>query len=238
MNNNEILLTPAALLDFLRQIDELADKDISVNDTGSALNITIGDSSYSIDFSQAEEVEVPNEVVDEVAEINENTYEEIDDVEYTEVSDEEEVIEGSSRSGYSFGGASFYNKIPDDLCRRVKNIDNADVEDKQSIILDFCNYVIANSDSKAMCDEAEKLSDMLYYTKPEDKDYVSIISDADDDFSEFLDKWEFGNYIWDEWEDSSEVVEGGIIKEVLKTLAVGGMVRLAGKVLGDDFKGK
>lgn len=124
MDNNEILLTPAALLDFLRQVDELADKDISVDDTGSALNITIGDSSYSIDFNQAEEVEVPTEVVDEVAEINENTYEEIDDVEYTEVSDEEEVV------------------------------------------------------------------------------------------------------------------EGGIIKEVLKTLAVGGMVRLAGKVLGDDFKGK
>lgn len=93
MDNNEILLTPAALLDFLRQVDELADKDISVDDTGSALNITIGDSSYSIDFNQAEEVEVPDEVVDEVSEINETTYEGLDDVEYTEVSDEE-VVEG------------------------------------------------------------------------------------------------------------------------------------------------
>lgn len=93
MDNNEILLTPAALLDFLRQVDELADKDISVDDTGSALNITIGDSSYSIDFNQAEEVEVPDDVVDEVAEINETTYEELDDVEYTEISDEE-VVEG------------------------------------------------------------------------------------------------------------------------------------------------
>lgn len=94
MDNNEILLTPAALLDFLRQVDELADKDISVDDTGSALNITIGDSSYSIDFNQAEEVEVPAEVVDEVADINESTYEELDDVEYTEVSDDDEVVEG------------------------------------------------------------------------------------------------------------------------------------------------
>lgn len=93
MDNNEILLTPAALLDFLRQVDELADKDISVDDTGSALNITIGDSSYSIDLNQAEEVEVPDDVVDEVAEINETTYEELDDVEYTEISDEE-VVEG------------------------------------------------------------------------------------------------------------------------------------------------
>lgn len=120
--DNETLFTPAALLDFLRQVDELADKDISVDDTGSALNITIGDSSYSIDFNQAEEVEVPDEVVAEVADINESTYEEIDDVEYSEVSDEDEVV------------------------------------------------------------------------------------------------------------------EGGIIKELLKTLAVGGMVRLTGKVLGDDFK--
>ena len=93
MDNNEILLTPAALLDFLRQVDELADKDISVDDIGSALNITIGDSSYSIDLNQAEEVEVPETVVDEVAEINETTYEELDDVEYTEISDEE-VVEG------------------------------------------------------------------------------------------------------------------------------------------------
>lgn len=93
MDNNEILLTPAALLDFLRQIDELADKDISVDDTGSALNITIGDSSYSINFSDAETVEVPDEVVDEVAEINETAYEELDDVEYTEV-DDDDVVEG------------------------------------------------------------------------------------------------------------------------------------------------
>ena len=50
--DNETLFTPAALLDFLRQVDELADKDISVDDTGLALNITIGDSSYSIDLDR------------------------------------------------------------------------------------------------------------------------------------------------------------------------------------------
>lgn len=93
MDNNEILLTPAALLDFLRQVDELADKDISVDDTGSALNITIGNSSYSIDFDNAETVEVPDDTVEEVAEINESTFEELDDVEYTEL-DDEDVVEG------------------------------------------------------------------------------------------------------------------------------------------------
>lgn len=92
MDNNEILLTLAALLDFLRQVDELADKDIILDENDSAITVTIGDSTYSINKSDAEEIEVPDEVVDEVAEINENTYEEIDDVEYTEI--EDEVVEG------------------------------------------------------------------------------------------------------------------------------------------------
>lgn len=124
MDNNEILFTTASLLDFLQQIDELSDKDIILNEDNSEITVTIGDSTYAISKNDAEAVEVPDEVVDEVAEINETTYEELDDVEYTEV------------------------------------------------------------------DEGE------------------------------------------------EVVEGGVIKELLKTLAVGGMVRLTGKIMGDDFKGK
>lgn len=96
MDNNEILLTPAALLDFLRQVDELADKDISVDETGSALNITIGDSSYSIDFNQAEDVEVPDEVVEEVSDVADAAYAELGEsgVEFTEAADTEEVVEG------------------------------------------------------------------------------------------------------------------------------------------------
>ena len=91
--DNEILFTPAALLDFLRQIDELSDKDISVDDSGSEILVTVGDSTYSISSNDAEDIEVTPEVVDEVAEINENTYEELDDVEYTEI-DDDEVVEG------------------------------------------------------------------------------------------------------------------------------------------------
>ena len=90
--DNEILFTPAALLDFLRQIDELSDKDISVDDTGDGLTVTIGSSTYGIAGSDAEYVEVEPEVIDEVAEINEATYSELDDVEYTEL--DEEVVEG------------------------------------------------------------------------------------------------------------------------------------------------
>lgn len=133
MENNEILFTPAALLDFLRQIDELADYDINVFDNEEFALITIGDSQYRIDFKNAESIEVPEEVVDEVTDIVEETYDEL--------------------------GA--------------EGVELHDVKD------------------------------------------VAITED--------------GNV--------EEVVEGGVIKELLKTLAVGGMVRLTGKVLGDDFKG-
>ena len=93
MENNEILFTTASLLDFLQQIEELSDKDIILNEDDSAITVTIGDSTYSINKNDAENVEVPDEVVDEVAEINESAYEELDDVEYSAV-EEEEVVEG------------------------------------------------------------------------------------------------------------------------------------------------
>ena len=93
MDNNEILFTTASLLDFLQQIDELSDKDIILNENDSQITVTIGDSTYSINKNDAEAVEVPDEVVEEVAEINETTYAELDDVEYSEA-DDDEVVEG------------------------------------------------------------------------------------------------------------------------------------------------
>ena len=94
MDNNEILLTPAALLDFLRQVDELADKDISVDETGSTLTVTIGESTYGIDLNQAEIVEVPDEVVDEVADVADEAYAELGEagVDVTDI--EEDIVEG------------------------------------------------------------------------------------------------------------------------------------------------
>lgn len=92
--DNEILFTPAALLDFLTQIDELADKDIIINEDETAITVTIGNSTYSISKNDAEDVEVEDEVVEEVADINESTYEELDDVEYSEIGEGDEVIEG------------------------------------------------------------------------------------------------------------------------------------------------
>ena len=94
MDNNEILLTPAALLDFLRQVDELSDKDISVDETNSALTVTIGESTYGIDLNQAETVEVSDEVVDEVADVADEAYADLGEagVDVTDI--DEDVVEG------------------------------------------------------------------------------------------------------------------------------------------------
>lgn len=88
-----IIFTPASLLEILNQIDELKDYSISVTETlDGNIQIEIGDSRYQIDTDNIEEVEVPEDVVDTVEDINEETYEELVDSE--EFESTEEVVEG------------------------------------------------------------------------------------------------------------------------------------------------
>lgn len=91
---DEILFTSAALLDFLRQIDELSDKDISIDETGSSITVNIGESTYNIDLNQASDVEVDEEVVEEVSEVADEAYDtlEAEGVEFTDI--EEAPVEG------------------------------------------------------------------------------------------------------------------------------------------------
>lgn len=94
MDNNEILLTPAALLDFLRQVEELSDKDIDLSETGNSLTVTIGNSTYDIDLNKAEDVEVPEEVIDEVSDIADETYAELGEDGVEIDNPDEEPVEG------------------------------------------------------------------------------------------------------------------------------------------------
>ena len=88
-----IIFTPASRLEILNQIDELKDYNISVTETlDGNIQIEIGDSTYQIDTDNIEEVEVPEDVVDTVEDINEETYEELVDSE--EFESTEEVVEG------------------------------------------------------------------------------------------------------------------------------------------------
>lgn len=84
---NEIVLTPAALLDILTKIDELKEYDIGLTEGfDGTLQLQIGNNSYSIDSSDATEVQVTDEVVDTVEQVNMEAYDDIDanDSEYIE----------------------------------------------------------------------------------------------------------------------------------------------------------
>lgn len=71
---NEIVFTPAGLLDLLSQIDEFKDFDIGLTPTiDDKLQLQIGNSIYTID-NNAEIVYVDNEVVEDVSEVNDTTY--------------------------------------------------------------------------------------------------------------------------------------------------------------------
>jgi hypothetical protein len=97
---DEILFTSAAVLEFLSKIDELKDKDLSIDKTiEDKIQITIGDSVYEISDDNATTVEVPEESLYEISDATVDAYEELLDEQseiVQEVSTEEttENIEG------------------------------------------------------------------------------------------------------------------------------------------------
>lgn len=93
---DEILFTSAAVLEFLSKIDELKDKDLSIDKTlEDKIQITIGDSVYEISDDNATTVEVPEESLYEISDATVDAYEELLD-EQSEIVQEEttENIEG------------------------------------------------------------------------------------------------------------------------------------------------
>ena len=78
---SDIILTPSALLGFLSQIDELKDKEINFSENDNKLVVMIDSSQYIIDASEATEISVDSEVMEQVEEANEDGYDEIDDIE-------------------------------------------------------------------------------------------------------------------------------------------------------------
>lgn len=89
-----IIFTPASLLEILNQIDELKDYSLSVTETlDGNLQLQIGDSIYEIKTNEAEEVEVPEQVIEEVDTINEDAYTDLVENEGFEKTEDQEVIE-------------------------------------------------------------------------------------------------------------------------------------------------
>ena len=74
----QLVFTPAAVLDLLSKIEELSEYDIHLDESGSDIRLQIGNSSYTLNTSDATDVEVDEEVVDQVDDINEDTYDDME----------------------------------------------------------------------------------------------------------------------------------------------------------------
>ena len=91
---DNILLTPAALLDVLSKVEELSQYDIGIDESDGKIQLVIGDSTYEIPTEQAEEIEVPEEVVDTVEEVNQEAMDTIEQSDEFTLYNDEETIEG------------------------------------------------------------------------------------------------------------------------------------------------
>lgn len=94
---DNIVFTPAGLLDLLVNIDELSEYDIGLTETiDHNIQLQIGESIYQLSKSDAEDVVVDDSVVDEVSDINDRAYQELEssggDVEIQELDDVESGI--------------------------------------------------------------------------------------------------------------------------------------------------
>lgn len=75
---NTLLFTPSAVLDLLTQVDELSDKDLELVETGSGIQLKVGESIYNIDGSYSTTIDVPKDVVTEVDEVNQEGYDAVE----------------------------------------------------------------------------------------------------------------------------------------------------------------
>lgn len=78
---SKLVLTPAALLAFLTNIEELVGKDISISEGAEDITVTIGEGTYVIESPKASEVAVDDEAIEEIDKIDDECYDEIDYVE-------------------------------------------------------------------------------------------------------------------------------------------------------------
>ena len=78
-NYSELVFTPASILELLSKIEEFEDLDLGLTEgLDGSLMLQVGDSVYRIDPEEnITEIDVAEDVVDEISNINENTYSEL-----------------------------------------------------------------------------------------------------------------------------------------------------------------
>lgn len=94
-NIDTIVFTPSALMELLASIDELKDKDIGITETiDGKIQLQIGSSVYEIEPKTDETVSVPDEVVEKIDDINQNSYENMSDNLGEDVNIQQDHVEG------------------------------------------------------------------------------------------------------------------------------------------------
>ena len=92
MNDSKLVFTASSVLDLLLQIDELSDKDISLTESSdNQYTLNIGETTYTIAPDAATEIDVDSNVVDQVDEVDESTYDELEQAGDVSI---EDTIEG------------------------------------------------------------------------------------------------------------------------------------------------
>ena len=76
----QMLFTPASVIDLLSKIDELADYNISLTETfDNKLQLQVGDSIYEIDTDNSTSLRVDSSTLAKAIDVNEDAYAELDD---------------------------------------------------------------------------------------------------------------------------------------------------------------
>lgn len=93
--DEQIMFTPAAVLDLLSQIEELSDVPVGLAETvDGKIQIAVGDSTYIIENSNIDSVDVEPDVIDVIDEANLEAYQDLVDSDAVEYVDDEEPING------------------------------------------------------------------------------------------------------------------------------------------------
>lgn len=98
MKLDMVVLTPSALLAFLSQIEELKDVNIEVDEYADLIKVKIGENTYTLEAPEDSIVQVSNDAIEEVNNLNEMGYDEIEeDIEDGKI--DGEVVEGEPIEG-------------------------------------------------------------------------------------------------------------------------------------------
>lgn len=91
----QYIFTPSSILDLLSQIDELKDYDIGLTETfDNNFRLTVGDSVYDIEPDDVNKISVSNEVVEDIIDTNESTYEDLEDSGLVSYEDQVDITSG------------------------------------------------------------------------------------------------------------------------------------------------